>query len=721
MAFTISYNIKAIDQFSAVSKKVTESANKMDLSMRKLSKGISVTSRAYTKLNTAGAGVDKTSEKLLAEQERLLKSLNDINRATRRVDRSTRQAAKGYDAMTGASKRAERAGVSHADKMRMMGGAMSRTGRIILTRFGAPMVAAAGASMKFAMDFNESMASIATLIPGNAGRIQELKTQIQDLSIQTGISTDDISKGVYSAISAWGDGADTMARMNVVAKASKAGLASTEETLGLLTSLTEIFGDNSAAATEHLADLAFVTNKLAIKAPFADMAASMGSVAPLAKQIGVSQERLFATLTAAAGVTGNVSEVSTQISALYTGIIKETPAMSRVVRKTNREMGTSFKTAAQAMSAMGDIQFLNQIRKHTDGTTGFAEALGGRKEGLVLAMSLLNSRTEKYNEAITEMTKRSGQMEVAFNEVSNGVNAQGEKWKKTKARMMVFAQRMGDRLLPMAERLLDKLEPLLNWLTNMDDASFDAAAAFTSLAIKAGLVFTAVGKILELKAGFSQFMTTMGSGAAGAEGFGASLNTPINKASIMKGGIKGVIGSMGALVAAFTVGHQVGTALWDGVLKPMLDDSEKLVTNLENATAKMSTRQMEKDTLKQLEAKKRALESKRADMGLLDKLWMGEDYERSMQISAEKLAEIQVRIDRIKAAQKEVGNIEGGYTAEEALKARAMGKEAYMASRQEPQEIHITLETKDKGGVVESVKVKGKGDYAKVNTGRNAR
>jgi len=721
MSFTISYNIKAIDQFSAVSKKVTESANKIDLSMRKMSKGIKIAAKAYTRLNVAGQGVDNTSEKIHAEQQRLLKSLNEVNRATRRVERSTRSASKSYDNLATSTKKANKSASEHADKMRMVGAGMSRAGRTITTRFTLPMVAAATASVKMAMDFNENMAAVATLIPGQTARVKQLKTEIQDLSVQTGISTEDLSKGAYAAISAWGDSADTMGRMNVVARASKAGLASTEETLGLLTSLTEIYGDKSAAATEHLADLAFVTNKLAIKAPFADMAATMGKVAPLAKQIGVSQEQLFATMTAAAGVTGNVAEVSTQMSALYTGIIKETPQMAAVVKKTNRELGTSFGTAAEAMETMGTMDWLRQMKKHTEGTKGFAAALGGRKEGLVLSLALLEGRAGKYNEALQEMTQRSGQMEVAFNEVTNGINAQGEKWKRTKARMMVFAQRMGDRLLPVAERLMDKLEPILNWLTNMDDSTFEAGLALVAFTVKMGLLFTAVGKVIKLKAGFSAFLGTMGSGAAGAQDFGAALNAPITKVGLMKGGIKGLAGKMGLLAGAFAVGHAAGTALWDGVIKPALNNAERLVTTLSNATAKLKTTDMDKMTIEQLQTKKRQIKTKYDQMGLWEKITMGDDYERSLQAGAETMAELDVRINRIKQAQEEFGEIEGGRTAGHAWKDLVGGGAQKAVTKEEPRELKITLETKDKGGVVEGVKVSGQDDLTTVNTGKNVR
>jgi len=223
-------------------------------------------------------------------------------------------------------------------------------------------------------------------------------------------------------------------------KAAQAGYASTEETLGLLTSITEIYGDNSAKATEHLADLAFVANKLAIKAPFGEMANSMGKAAPLFKELGISMESMFATMTAGAGVTGSVPEVATQMRSLAVALTKQSGPMERVLEKTNQRLGTTYQTVSDMIKdkRFGLIGFLKALKEGTANTTEFQKALGGRVEGFNLALALTGSRAEKYNQALEEMSTRSGQMAEAHKEVTDGIDKLGFKWDRTKQRMMVF-------------------------------------------------------------------------------------------------------------------------------------------------------------------------------------------------------------------------------------------------------------------------------------------
>jgi TP901 family phage tail tape measure protein len=392
------------------------------------------------------------------------------------------------DRVPRAAKKTEKAVKRVNKRLRSTSDALSGFGRNMSLYVTAPLLAAGAASLKFSMNLNKGMAKIATLIPGQTKRIQELKEEIRALSVETGISTGDLTEGVYAAISAWGDSAETMKRMRVVTMAAQAGYASTEETLGLLSSLTEIYGDNTAKATEHLADMAFVANKLAIKAPFGEMAASMGKAAPLAKALNITQEELFATMAAGAGVTGNVTEVSTQQRSLFVAMTKESEAMVEVVKKTNKEFGTTYKTVGQLVGdkRVGLIGFLERLKDGTENTKEFQKALGGRVEGFNLALALTGERANKYNEALTEMSTKTGQMAEAHKEVTDGVNKTGHSWEKTKRRMEDAAVVIGDQLLPVLDQLLDALDPILSAIGQWDEDDVNLALTIAGVAAAIG-------------------------------------------------------------------------------------------------------------------------------------------------------------------------------------------------------------------------------------------
>ena len=144
------------------------------------------------------------------------------------------------------------------------------------------------------------MANVATLIPANTARVSALKEQVQALSVAHGKQSQDLVGGLYQTISAFGDRAGrTMEILRINSEAATAGVATTEQALALTSAVTKAYGDTSAAAVRHAADLALTTVRLG-QTDFPQLAAAIGKTTPLAAKLGVTQEELaasFATLT----------------------------------------------------------------------------------------------------------------------------------------------------------------------------------------------------------------------------------------------------------------------------------------------------------------------------------------------------------------------------------------------------------------------------------------
>lgn len=206
------------------------------------------------------------------------------------------------------------------NKVSSVGTLAGTVGKTITKTFGVATVAGLTASAKAAGQLNKELANIGTLsVPTE--RLKEFKGQIQDIAIATGKNTSDISEGTYQVISAFGDAADTMEKVEINAKAAKAGLATTADSIALTSAVTKAYGDTSASAVQHVADLAFKTVELG-QTTFPELAQNMQQVTSLSKQLGVSQEELFASYATLTGVTGNAAEVQTQLKAVYNALLK---------------------------------------------------------------------------------------------------------------------------------------------------------------------------------------------------------------------------------------------------------------------------------------------------------------------------------------------------------------------------------------------------------------
>ena len=123
----------------------------------------------------------------------------------------------------------------------------------------APIVGIGVAAFKASTDFNEAMANVASLIPGQKDRIDDLKGSVQDMAIEFGKSTQDLAGGLYQVISAFGDSAESVKILEINTQAAAAGISSVEEAVALTSAITKAYGDTSADAVQKVSDLALQT------------------------------------------------------------------------------------------------------------------------------------------------------------------------------------------------------------------------------------------------------------------------------------------------------------------------------------------------------------------------------------------------------------------------------------------------------------------------------
>lgn len=357
-------------------------------------------------------------------------------------------------------KNATAAGESLSSKLSKIGAGM--TAGITL-----PIIGAATAAVKFATDFNSSMANVASL--GVASdRVNELKGNIQTMAVETGKSTDDLAGGLYQVISAFGDSADTASILEINAKAAAAGLATTTEAIDLTSAVTKGWGDTSATAVQHAADLAQQTVVLG-QTTFPELAGSVGKVVPLMASLGGTQEELFATMATATGVTGGAAEVSTQLRGVLQSLMAPTEDMSTLMASMGYETGAAL---LQGEGLQGTIV---AVTKAAEASGKPLQSYIGSVEGQTLALALAGPQADAYTEKLAAMSNVAGVADAAFKAQTQGVNKAGFTMKQLAIKAQVVAQKIGDGLAPalaavfdIISPLADKVVDLANWFAEAD-------------------------------------------------------------------------------------------------------------------------------------------------------------------------------------------------------------------------------------------------------------
>lgn len=384
---------------------------------------------------------------------------------------------------------------------------------------GGIITAALGAAAKANMNLNAEMANVATLIPGNVKRIEELKRSVQSLAVETGKSTSDLSNGLYQIVSAFGDSAESAEKLEINAKAAAAGLATTLEAINLTSAVTKGYGDVSAAATQRVADLAFLTVKLG-QTTFPELAASIGRVVPLAASLKVSQDELFAGFATLTGVTGNAAEVSTQYAAILRAMLNQTEQMTLAIR------ALGYETAEEMLKTEGLTGALRKLIATTDGTQESVAALFGRAEALTAVFALTGAQAETFDRKLKEIQRSVGATDEAFKEQTEGINKQGFALEQLKQKWSLFVQTIGEKLIPVVEAVTNTLDRLIGILQNDMFATFIAKAG-----LAAGTVLTlagALGLLIKalptIKLGFAALTGPVGLAVTGLVALAAVIN-----------------------------------------------------------------------------------------------------------------------------------------------------------------------------------------------------
>lgn len=333
----------------------------------------------------------------------------------------------------------------------------------------ATATAAVGAAaVKSAMEYESQLANISTLLTGTeeevAARTKEIGEQVLEVSNRTGVSTDDLTDGMYQVVSAFGDTADAAAQLEVAAKAAAAGNATTTDSINLLSAVTKGYGDTSAEAVQKAADLSFATVRLG-QTSFPELAASMGKVIPLASTLGVEQEQLFGTMATLTGVTGSTSEVVTQLKATMQGFLSPTKEMQAALSSLGYESG-------QALLESEGLQGALESLKGTVGGDELAFAkLFSSVEAQTAVLAMAGTQADNLTQKTAEMYEATGAADTAFQRQTDTLAYTIQSFKNLGKNMLT---QVGTAMLPAVQRIMDavvEMEPTISTVfTLMSDA-----------------------------------------------------------------------------------------------------------------------------------------------------------------------------------------------------------------------------------------------------------
>jgi TP901 family phage tail tape measure protein len=321
-----------------------------------------------------------------------------------------------------------------------VGGAIGAVGLALKSSIGA------------AGDFESQLNTINTVAHVSQTDLKGIGDGLRQVARDSGKSLDELTAGYYDLVSAGiKPGAEAMKVLTAANTLAIGGLASTGETIDLLTTAINSYGVGTDQAA-HITDV-FAGAIAAGKTTAADLASSFAQVGPLAASAGISIEELgaaYGTMTASGVQT---AQVTTDIRAAIIAVQRPTTAMAKLAK----DLGINFEDIAKKKGLAVAMQTARDAAEKAH--VPLIKVLGS-VEAQGYALGVTGDKAAAYGKNLTAAQKDVGTAAAQAAERQKGFNYQMD-------RLRALAKDAG---ITIGSALLPKITPLIakfnEFLTN---------------------------------------------------------------------------------------------------------------------------------------------------------------------------------------------------------------------------------------------------------------
>ena len=458
--------------------------------------------------------------------------------------------------------------------------------------------------------FGAAMKAANTMAGKDEAGFVRLKDQVAELSKAVPMARDQLANGLYQVISNGVPEDNWISYLEKSARSAVGGIADVGEVVKVTSTVIKNYGLGWDAAGA-IQDKIQLTAKNGVTS-FEQLAQALPRVTSNAATLGVSIEELLATFATLTGVSGNTAEVSTQLAAVFTALVKP----SSEAAKMAQEMGIQFDAAAiKAAGGMGS--FLagldKQIKQYAQASGRLEQEIYGKlfgsAESLRALIPLTGELSDKFSENVAAMADSTGTMDAAFEEMASTGTS----------RLQMLKNEWGKYTDWIADKV-GGIQPLLNFGSQLGTTTVSVLTlveAFKKLHVLQSLMSA---KVVRNVAAYALFGTNARKVAQATHVMSQSFRSAQTRAVALKIAIRGLVAATGiglALTALCVVLEKLVGSLGktaDGMKSASremrnAEEAAKRLEDLESSTADAYTNasaalEINKEKLKNLIAAK---------------------------------------------------------------------------------------------------------------------
>ena len=220
---------------------------------------------------------------------------------------------------------------------------------------------------------------------------------------------------------------------------------------------------------------------------------------PLSSTLNISMEELFGSMATLTGVTGNTAEVTTQLKAVFSNLIKPTGEMNKLIGKYGYESG------AAMIKAEGFTGVLEILKKETGGNSSEMGKLFSSTEALTALLALTGEQYDAFIDKTGQMKTATGATDKAFAKLEGTLKFKIEKSLVSIKNSFI---KLGEKMLPTVEKMVGGVEKFADKLSSLDEGTLEVIATTVTWGTGLGLALMAIGKVCT---GIGAFKTVLAS------------------------------------------------------------------------------------------------------------------------------------------------------------------------------------------------------------------
>lgn len=229
----------------------------------------------------------------------------------------------------------------------------------------AAITAALGVSIAEFAKFESKIVDVGNLFGATDKEMENFQFGILEISKKVPVATQELADGLFDVVSAGVAVGDSLKFLEAASKLAVAGVTDVKTAVDGTTSVMNAYGVEFDDV-EKITDKFFAAQQKG-KTTIAELSASIGQVAPMAANAGVSIDELFGAISSLTLQGVKTTEAVTQIKATISALIKPSKEASDYAKS----LGIEFNLAG--LEAKGMAGFMQDVMTKTGGST---EALG---------------------------------------------------------------------------------------------------------------------------------------------------------------------------------------------------------------------------------------------------------------------------------------------------------------------------------------------------------